>query len=241
MKIIQSNINNLTSLWQQVSEPFKSYYKENHFDYSLIENSEWPNRLWFNQDIDQNVIKLVKDILPTFSTNIIVPYWNIYNSQSFKILEENGFKLKFEQIGMSLKLNQIFNKLEHFKLVKVTTNRNAEIWSNLFKKSFGYYINPILINKTHKQMDYFITYHQNKMVGTGISNKTGNISGIHSVGIIPTQRRKGYAEQIMKLLINQSINTDSDYVTLQASNMGIGLYHKLGFKDGFKIKNYTLF
>ena len=130
--------------------------------------------------------------------------------------------------------------VEHFKLVKVTTKKDVVIWSNLFEKSFGYFINPVLLNKTHKHISYFIAYHQHQMVGTGILHNTNNISGIHSVGIIPKQRRKGYAEQIMKLLINQSIKINSDCITLQSSDMGKGLYLKLGFEEQFIIKNYAL-
>ena len=51
--LIQANIENLTSLWQTASEPINSYFKETKFDYSLIEYSEWPNRLWFHEEINK--------------------------------------------------------------------------------------------------------------------------------------------------------------------------------------------
>lgn len=238
MKIITSNIKNLTSLWQTVSEPFNSYFNETDFDYSVIENSEWPNRLWFNQDINKDIITLAKDKIITTSKNLTIPYWDIYNSNSFEILHQNGFKLKFEQIGMSLKTPHIFSELNTLKLKKVSSEKEVELWSSLFSKSFGYYINPILLN--NKNINFYIAYNKNEAVGTGILYTTNNISGIHSVGIIPEQRRKGYAEQIMKLLINKSIDINSQYITLQSSNMGKGLYLKLGFEEQFVIKNYSL-
>lgn len=240
MNIIESNIENLTSLWRVVSEPFGSYFNKPDFNYSLIKNSEWPNRLWFNQDINQNTITMIKEKLSSVSTNLIIPYWDIYDSNSFKLLEENGFKLKFEQVGMSLRTNQPFKELEALKLKKVSTKKDAELWSKLFSKAFGYLINPIILIKTHKNINYFIAYHQNHAIGTGILYIANNISGIHSVGIIPEMRRRGFAEQIMKLLINQSIKINSDYITLQSSDMGKNLYLKLGFKEQFKIKSYAL-
>ncbi|WP_034044917.1 GNAT family N-acetyltransferase [Wocania ichthyoenteri] len=240
MNSIKSNIQNLTSLWQTVSEPLNSYFIETDFSFSLIEHSEWPNRLWFNQEINKDGIALAKEKLLSISTNLTIPYWDIYNSNSFEMLDENGFNLKFEQIGMSLKAPHIFTEIKTLSLKKVSTEKDAKLWSILFSKSFGYFTNPVLLTKSQKNTDYYIAYHQNEAVGTGILHTTNNVTGIHSVGIVPEQRRKGYAEQIMKLLINKSIKINSDYITLQSSDMGKGLYLKLGFEEQFTIKNYAL-
>ncbi len=240
MNIIASNIENLTSLWRVVSEPFGSYFSNTDFNYSLIKKSQWPNRLWLNQDINQHTISLIKEKLSSVSTNLIIPYWDIYNTNSFELLEKNGFNLKFEQSGMALKLNHLTDVYGFLKLRKVATKEDTELWSKLFSKAFGYFINPLVLIKTLKKVSYYIAYHQNHAVGTGILHVTNNISGIHSVGIIPEERRKGYAEQIMKLLINQAVKINSDYITLQSSDLGKNLYLKLGFKEQFKIKSYTL-
>ncbi len=240
MNNIKLNIENLTSLWRAVSEPFDSYFREPDFNYSLIKNSEWPNRLWFEQDINKEKVLLAKNRIISCPTNLVIPYWDIYNSNSFKILEENGFNLKFEQIGMSLKRDYIFAELSSLNLKTVSTQKEAELWSELFSKSFGYHINPILLSKSQENTTYYIAYHKDEAVGTGILHSANNVSGIHSVGIIPEQRRKGYAEQIMKCLINKSIEINSHQITLQSSDMGKGLYLKLGFEEQFVIKNYEL-
>ncbi|WFO16194.1 GNAT family N-acetyltransferase [Cellulophaga baltica 4] len=240
MSNIKSNIENLTSLWRTASEPFDSYFSETDFNYSLIENSEWPNRLWFHNDINEAKISLAKEKISSTPTILTVPYWNIYNSNSFQLLEENGFTLKFEQIGMSLKPNHSFTELSGLNLKKVSTKKETELWSVLFSKSFGYFISPILLNKCQENTNYYIVYYNNEAIGTAILHITNKTVGIHSVGIIPKQRRKGYAEQVMKLLINQSIEINSDYITLQSSKMGKDLYLKLGFEEQFTIKNYAL-
>ncbi|MDD7885244.1 N-acetyltransferase [Flavivirga sp. 57AJ16] len=240
MNSIKSNIENLTSLWQTVSEPFHAYFKEKDFEYSFVENSEWPNRLWFNEEIDQDQVADAKDKLNFLASGLVLPYWDIYHSDSFKLLEENGFHLKFEQIGMSLKADKVFAELGNLKLIKITTKKAFELWSVLFEKSFGYFINPKLLNASYQYIHYYIAYHYNEAVGTGVLFNTNKVSGIHSVGVIPEQRRQGYAEDIMKLLINESIKMNSEYITLQASNMGKNLYLKLGFEEQFKIKNYIM-
>ncbi|OBY66055.1 hypothetical protein LPB301_07145 [Polaribacter reichenbachii] len=211
-----------------------------NFDYSLIKNSEWPNRLWFHQEINKDIITLAKEKIITCSTNLTIPYWNIYNSNSFEILEQYGFHLKFEQIGMSLKTPDLITELNTLNLKEVSNEKEAQQWSILFSKSFGYYINPILLKTPNRNTNFYIAYDKDEAVGTTILHTTNKVAGIHALGIIPQQRRKGYAEQIMKLLINQSIEANSDYITLQSSNMGKGLYLKLGFKEQFIIKNYAL-
>jgi ribosomal protein S18 acetylase RimI-like enzyme len=240
MNNIKSNIKNLTSLWQSVSEPFDSYFNEREFNYSLIKNSEWPNRLWFDQDVNEEKVLQAKNCLSKSSTNLIIPYWDMYNNGSFKILEQNGFKLQFEQIGMSLKREHLYTELNSLSFKKVSAVKDATLWSLLFSKSFGYFINPKLLSTYQEDTIYYIAYHKNEAVGTAILHTENNVIGVHSVGIIPEQRRKGYAAQIMKLLINESIKMESDIITLQSSDMGKGLYLKLGFKEDFVIKNYAL-
>ncbi len=238
--LINANIKNLTSLWETVGISFDSYYKTPDFEYCEIKDSEWPNKLWLYQNITQGTIDLIKEKLASTPSNITLPIWNIYDKNEDTILELNGFSLKFEQVGMSLKLDKYFDVKSDMKIQLVTNDTEAKLWSELFIKSFGYKTSSETIIKTLNEINYYIAYHDGIAVGTAILHKTNNVMGIHSVGIPPEMRRRGYAEQIMKLLINQSIKINSDYITLQSSDMGKGLYLKLGFEEQFTIKNYAL-
>jgi ribosomal protein S18 acetylase RimI-like enzyme len=239
-KLINANIKNLTSLWETVGISFDSFYKTPDFEYCEIKDSEWPNRLWLDQNITQATIDLIKEKLATIPSNITLPIWNIYDKKEDTILELNGFNLKFEQVGMSLKLDKSFDIKSNVKIQLVTTDTEAKLWSELFIKSFGYKTSSETIIKTLNEINYYIAYHDSLAVGTAIMHKTNNVMGIHSVGIPPEMRRRGYAEQIMKLLINIAVENRNEYITLQASNMGKNLYLKLGFEEQFLIKNYVL-
>lgn len=239
-KLIEANIENLTSLWKVASTPFDSYFQTLNFEYCEIKNSDWPNKLWFNQDIDQDIITSAKAILQSKPTNFTIPYWNIYKHNSSDLLEKNGFKIQFEQKGMSLKLRAPFRIKCDLNIRLVSNASEAKHWSELFTQSFEYKISSETIVKSFKNINYYIVYRQNQAVGTAISHKTNNIIGVHSVGILPKMRRKGFAEQIMKLLINLAIQDNIDYMTIQASNMGEKMYLKLGFEVLFVIKNYAL-
>ncbi len=66
------------------------------------------------------------------------------------------------------------------------------------------------------------------------------IIGIHSMGIIPEMRGKGFAEQMMRTILNQAVEQGFERATLQASSMGKGLYLKLDFEQQFAMSNYGL-
>ncbi len=238
--LINANIKNLTSLWKTAGISFDSYYKTPDFEYCEIKDSEWPNRLWLDQNITQATIDLIKEKLATTPSIITLPIWNIYDKNEDAILEFNGFKLKFEQVGMSLTLDKSFDIKSDMKIQPVTKDTEAKLWSELFIKSFGYKTSSETIIKTLNKINYYIAYHDGIAVGTAILHKTNNIMGIHSVGIPPEMRRRGYAEKIMKLLINIAVENRNEHITLQASNMGKNLYLKLGFEEQFFIKSYAL-
>ena len=154
--------------------------------------------------------------------------------------EGQGFTKLFEQVGMSLKISKPLKTQDNLNIQLVSNNSQTNLWAKLFEMSFGYKIPEEILLETKNEIDYYIAYTQNQAVGTAISYRTNNIMGIHSVGIPPEIRRKGYAEQIMKLLINSAAEDNCDYMTLQASDMGENLYLSLGFKEQFIIKNYKL-
>jgi len=240
LNIINANIDNLTSLWKSSSIPFQSYYSDSKFSYCYIENSDWPNKLWLNQDVDQEIIPLIKEKILSISVPLIIPYWDIYENNFSEDLEEQGFTKLFEQVGMSLKISKPLKTQDNLNIQLVSNNSQTNLWAKLFEMSFGYKIPEEILLETKNEIDYYIAYTQNQAVGTAISYRTNNIMGIHSVGIPPEIRRKGYAEQIMKLLINSAVEDNCDYMTLQASDMGKNLYLSLGFKEQFIIKNYKL-
>lgn len=240
MNIKEANINNLTSLWEEAAKPYGAFYSGANFNHCFIENSDWPNRLWFNQPITSEIIATVKEQLLTTPVPLTVALWDLTENETTSDLESYGFTKLFEQIGMSLKLTSPVTTHGNVNLQLVVCNEDAYLWTKLFKRSFGYNILPDTVIKTMNTFDYYIAYAQNNAVGTAVAYKTNNIVGVHSVGIPPEMRRKGYAKEIMLQLINNALEKGCDYMTLQASNMGKNLYVNLGFNEQFVINNYRL-
>jgi N-acetylglutamate synthase-like GNAT family acetyltransferase len=115
----------------------------------------------------------------------------------------------------------------------------AKTWSQLFQDAFGYEISIDTVYKTKNSIEYYIGKHNGVPVGTAVLFVDSHgIAGIHSMGIIPSQRRKGYAEKLLIHMMNIAKIKGAAYATLQASDMGKGLYFKTGFQQDFIIKTF---
>ncbi|WP_316634979.1 GNAT family N-acetyltransferase [uncultured Flavobacterium sp.] len=239
INLIEDNINNLTGLWKTVGAPFLSYHKNETFEYSKIENSGWPNKLWLRRDISK---KDLPDIIKTMQSNsgLALPYWDIFGTKSNEILDAYGFEIKTEQVAMALKLDQKFTLQHNLSFKRVSNEQDAKIWADLYPNAFGYVISKEILIHNHNDVHFYLVSLENQPIGTFMLFQTQNNIGIHGVGVIPEMRRKGLAEEIMKFALNLSIDLKADYALLQASAMGKDIYTRLGFEDLFVIKNYVL-
>ena len=241
MNIEHLNITNLTSLWKNVIKDKGHFVAGSNYDYSLYPNSDWPNRLWFHEDISPKRLaaasKTIKSTWP-----LIIPYWDIYeNSDSHEVFLDHGFELKSEQYGMFLKLNldQQYD-VEDIYFEKVSHEREAVIWSEIFSSAFGYRINKELLI-TDGNVDVLLAYSSGKPVGTLMLHSSAPlVMGVHSMGIAQYMQRKGYGGKIMKKALNEIQKKGFQWVTLQASKAGLGLYQKLEFQQQFLMRSYLL-
>ncbi|MBO0937337.1 GNAT family N-acetyltransferase [Fibrella sp. HMF5335] len=239
--MIQENIANLTSLWQTVGQSVNAYLSTPEFDICMVNNAEWPNRLWFRGDHNEAQVKLALEQVKAASVKLIVPYWDIYNSGSQSLLERAGFKRISEQAGMGMDLHHPLKQTQPIRLETVRTKAMAVEWEALFSQAFGYRITADLLLPTYPTTAFFLVYLNNTPIGTcALHHTNGSIIGIHSVGIIPTMRAKGLARQTMITVLNQAMAEGFTYAVLQASAMGKGLYLTLGFSEQFVQVNYSL-
>lgn len=235
--IIHQNIENLTTLWKTVGHEFDGVKSYSSYEKSIISNSQWPNRVWLSKQVEQLDITELSTNIKAINSKVTIPIWD---QNLFSLFKSEKFEFKFQQIGMSLNLNNQIPFDTKLQLEKVKSHDDARIWSTIFKESFGYIIHSDSIFKSINKVDYYIAIDNKSPIGTAMTYKTDNNLGVHAVGIPPLNRRKGYAKQIMYSLINKAIKEEISYLVLQASEMGKGLYKSLGFKEDFLIRNYQL-
>ncbi len=240
MKNLTENIHNLTSLWQIAGTASGQYTEDKRFSHSLVPGAQWPNRIWLNRLADRDSIEEMSQVIKHSNHVLSISYWDDFKSDAFELFEKRGFLVKSEQIGMSLELKMKFEHQKRVQLKRIVTDKEAAIWENIYPQSFGYVISAATILHTKKQINYYLVYLDTEPIGTAITYETGTVIGIHGMGIVPTYRKQGLAEEVILKLLNQAIDGKKNLATLQASAMGKNIYKNVGFSQDFVMKNYVL-
>lgn len=92
--IVKANINNLVDVWRIASTPFNACVETPDFSWCSVPGLEWPNKLWFNGDITEEVMRKALDSIP--SGKMVIPYWNATEEEI--IIAQGGIKGS-EQMG----------------------------------------------------------------------------------------------------------------------------------------------
>ncbi|CAL2101493.1 GNAT family N-acetyltransferase [Tenacibaculum sp. 190130A14a] len=232
------NIKNLTNLWKVAGEAFNGYVENERTFYASMKGLAWPNRIWVNDLVD---IKVAQEIQETMKRHegMTFSYFNKSKAKSNLTFETNMY-LKSVQYGMSLTPKNYYKAQKEITLVRVKDKENADLWSATFYKAFNYQINAEVILRTLNDVLYFLIYSKKELLGTVVVFVTNRIGGIHSLGVVPSKRKQGFALDIMREVLNFLKEKKIELVTLQASEMAKEMYLKLGFSVDFLMENYML-
>ncbi|MEM9364338.1 MAG: GNAT family N-acetyltransferase [Bacteroidota bacterium] len=238
MNTTQLNIHNLGQLWEIAGKASDGFKKDDGYFVSMAEKGEWPNRIWVTETLSEETIANIASEMKT-NEPITFSHFNETEIETV-LLQEHGFELKSEQYGMSLPLSSKFEVEKTLELERVSSSENAKLWSQAFYDAFQYEISSDTIVKAMEDIPFFLVKNEGTLVGTLILFATDKVLGIHSLGILPTQRKRGYAKEIMHHVLNRAIEDHYDLATLQASEMAKNMYAKMGFTFDFMMKNYRL-
>ena len=236
MDLTRENIKNLTGLWSLAGRANGQFYSNEDYAISTVAASDWPNRLWFQQPPSRR--KLEEILNRTNIARFTIPVWQTDFTE--ELLLSQNFTLKNELTGMSIELKDTQFKASELFFQKVTDSRTSALWSSLFLKAFGYCIRPETVELTMDRVEYLIGHHGSQSIGTAVLYRdTPTVAGIHSIGVVPDHRRKGYAADLLNHVLNMAKQQGAIYATLQASSMAKGLYIKTGFREDFLLKNFV--
>jgi GNAT superfamily N-acetyltransferase len=82
----------------------------------------------------------------------------------------------------------------------------------------------------------YVGYHKGKPVTTAAAVQAGNCLGLYSVATLPQYRRLGFAEAVMRNVIEQ--NAGAEHLVLQSTSSGLALYRQMGFRTVTKFNVY---
>jgi GNAT superfamily N-acetyltransferase len=234
------NWQNLIELWKTVSMPFNGVHYKEGYTYSCLSHGEWPNRIWLNQPTTELLLDAVNQKANELNESLTFPLVTDNAADLTYLEQELGGVKKFQQEAMMLELNEVLEPVERIQLQAVRDLKEAAQWSAIFYDSFGYSIDAKVIAASMSKVQCYIAVNNGKPVGTAIIFVAHGVAGVHAVGVLPQERRKGYAEAIMMAVLYQIQLQQEKKVVLQASDMGKPLYLKLGFRSQFVIHNFTM-
>lgn len=228
-----ANLENLTGLWQlmgatQVAE-------------GLQQSISWPRRCW--QHPDQQAAEW-SEIIGHIPANYLFPVWRAgeVSVALEQALGRQGLEVGLEQLAMVLPLDIDLPSPGHSRLniSLVESCEQAEQWSNLCGRAFGYTLDADVIDQLRKQPDVEVLWASlnGEPLATAILYRTGSVMGVHQVGVPPELQGQGIARELMALLLERVRSAGAEYVCLQASAAGEPLYRKLGFQPQFRVRSY---
>ena len=236
----KANIDNLTGLWKKMgTQPAPSLMIQ-----ELNASKSWPHRYWFDWGIDTNKISELDEALDQLPSQAVFPVW--YESAEIELrlkqlIFKNGFRGIFEQTAMHLCMTK--HKLEalpSMDIKQIHSTQDIETWTDIASESFGYQIDVSSILNVADDSDVQIlqVYHEDHPAATAMLHKTGEIIGVHLVGVPKRFRGKGIAYLLMQHVIESCHAWGGKYVTLQSSAAAESIYKRLGFKEQFTIHSY---
>ncbi|MCK7596527.1 GNAT family N-acetyltransferase [Microbulbifer sp. CAU 1566] len=232
----QANIDNLTTLWRVMGAQ-RAYREQSTQLYAC---HRWPYRHWFEAD-SVPPTETLANIFNSLPPSATVPIWDA-TAELGTPLHNAGFKIGSEQRAMHLELAQ-WQPAPTDSALNLTQVRSAaelEHWVRICSDAFGYEIDTgVMANAaTNPETSLWLAEQKGVAVATALLFRTGDVIGIHQVGVPEAYRGRGIARALMQQLLNHCRQTGARYATLQASTMGEGLYRQLGFKSRFLITNY---
>ena len=119
------------------------------------------------------------------------------------------------------------NLAEHLD-VRVESGMPPELARRLFSESFA--IDP--------DVQLFTVWLEGRAVGAAAAIRTGDVSGVYAVGTLPVARRRGVGTAATWAAVAAGRTWGCDTVVLQSSEMGLSVYHAMGFRT---VVPYTTF
>lgn len=244
--VARANIDNLIALWRALGGR-----AENGQGRGIARlHPAWPRRCWFDTGDAAAHPEQVAAVLTRLPAGYIVPLWDSPIAQVLRpALAAEGFAAVFRQTAMTLDLAEYTaagdaaGSLRDGRRLTLQRVGDADVrnWCSVGAAAFDYPIEPGVISRAlgAPGLELYLARLDNTAVATGLLWRTGEVVGIHQVGVPRKFRGLGIARTLMRQLLDRSVDCGAARVVLQASDEGEPLYRSLGFAAQFVIENYA--
>ena len=185
--------------------------------------------------------------------NVSVLWWIGPSTQPIdlgKSLEKNGFTFDEKSPGMAVdlrRLNESLPKPEGFSIHLAHDAAAHKQWSTVMELGFGVTSpNEISVNAwcrilqqaNSETIQAYTGMLDNRPVATSLLFLAAGVAGVYCVATIPDARRKGIGALLTQYPLLQARSRGYQVGVLQSSEMGLGVYHSLGFQEYCDINTY---
>jgi GNAT superfamily N-acetyltransferase len=235
----KANIDNLTAVWCAMgAQPLPEAGMA-----GLQASPGWPNRHWFDwgQAVEEGA--QLRETLSRLPGRAVVPVWAAGDEPGplEQTLRALGFAVSLEQRAMHLRLAD-WQSIPSgvLQLRRVQYEPDVLAWAELCGSAFGYPMDAQIITRLSRDdsASLWLAERDGEAVATAMLFQTGEVVGMHQVGVPHSFRGQGIARELMQALLDLCGELGASYVTLQASSMGEGLYRQLGFTRRFMVRSY---
>ncbi|HEX3670594.1 MAG TPA: GNAT family N-acetyltransferase [Candidatus Cybelea sp.] len=162
----------------------------------------------------------------------------------------NGFRLTERSPGMSLDLGNAGELARPGGAISIalvdgaTAPRWCEVFSDGFglARKFGEAYLPFAMDVAAKpdgSLRNYALYSSGQMVATASLALHAGIAGIYNVATLPHARGNGFASALTAHVACEGRASGATVAALQASEMGLGVYRRLGFRERYTVDMLT--
>ena len=162
-------------------------------------------------------------------------------------LEKHGFTNTAQVPGMAAILSNLNENLpmpEGFTMKRVTDDETLKQWSRVLARGFEMpdssveIIYDFLHHADKDAMPIYLGLQNGQPVATSQIILEAGVAGVYSVATIPEKRRQGIGGMITLLPLLEARDRGYRVGILHASQMGVGVYRSLGFREYCQIRYY---
>jgi ribosomal protein S18 acetylase RimI-like enzyme len=134
--------------------------------------------------------------------------------------------------------------LQGYEIRRVADAQTLEDHKLALSAGFGMPVEWVHLLMTLKLLErpdcaFYTGYAGGKPVTTGAGILTGRTIGIYNISTADDARRHGYGEAMTRHIALEAARQGSDVAALQASQMGLAMYERLGYRTVVQYKAYV--
>ncbi|PJZ52204.1 GNAT family N-acetyltransferase [Leptospira adleri] len=161
------------------------------------------------------------------------------------VLEELGYEDCNKQWGMYLSGDPFFSSknsiVDNYNIRKIESDEELRTWLKIVNVSFGSDDRENLYLKLLNRDSFriFGGFIDQTMVTTGMTFFNGKSFGLYSITTESAQRGFGYASILVQSILEELRKEFSGIIILHATEMGKGIYEKLGFQKAMLLRHWS--